>query len=138
MTLPPRHRIPNSNPGNLRPSTPPFGHGDSQQLDVIFIVAQLVGDIYLDLISQSFIQNILVTSIICAFICVASRQSVGGIESARNHGRSRRLSSICTEAEVSMECHCPENTRRATRVVLMLDRRRRRCASIKHYWVKTL
>ena len=81
MTLPPRHRILNSNPGNLRPSTLPFGHGGSEQLDVIFIVAQLpiVGDIYLDLISESFIQNIFVTSIICALICVASRKVSEGL-----------------------------------------------------------
>ena len=31
MTLPSRHKIQNSNPGGLRPSTLPLGHGDSSQ-----------------------------------------------------------------------------------------------------------
>ena len=31
MTLPPRLRIRNSDPGGLRPSTLPLGHGDSPQ-----------------------------------------------------------------------------------------------------------
>ena len=31
MTLPSRHRIRNSSPGGLRPSTLPFGHGGSPQ-----------------------------------------------------------------------------------------------------------
>ena len=32
MTLPSRHRIRNSNPGGLRPSTLPLGHGGSPQI----------------------------------------------------------------------------------------------------------
>ena len=35
MTLPPRHRTRNSNPGGLRPSTLPLGHGGSPQYWVL-------------------------------------------------------------------------------------------------------
>ena len=35
LTLPSRHRIRNSNPGGLRPSTLPLGHGGSPQYWVL-------------------------------------------------------------------------------------------------------
>ena len=35
MTLPSRHKIPNSNPGGLRPSTLPLGRGGSPQYWVL-------------------------------------------------------------------------------------------------------
>ena len=117
MTLPSRHRIRNSNPRGLRPSTLPLGHGGSTQYWVLGVDGEET------------------------FLFLSNRRDRGTSPGKRTPNSGVKGSDANHYPRAPAPCHAdniPANTRRWTNVVSMLGKRRRRWVNIKATVVQRL
>ena len=128
MTLPSRHKIRNSKPGGLRPSTLPLGHGGSAQ----YCVLRVDGE-----------ETILFFSQTAETGKRAQNSSVKG-SGANHYPRAPTLPVKCYKPGVTSSSlsgiairipgaaqTCPAAKKCLTKIVSMLGQRRRRWASIE-------